>query len=111
MYLAVVASTNYLNIIAAYMKSITVRCAMNKEDEEMNGSVMTKYKTREERRKHAIFRRKGGLNFLKNANYGYDGGAVPLAFRVKEYVEARHEEMVEMMTTDEKTRLQVAVLG
>ena len=79
---------------------------MDKEGgEEMNGSVMTKYKTREERQKHAILRRKGGLNFLKNANYGYDGGAIPLAFRAQEYVDARHREMVEMVTADEEARL------
>lgn len=85
--------------------NLMVRCALNNTEESMDGSVMNKYKTREERRKHAILRRKGGLEFLKNANYGYDGGAVPLAFRIQKYVDARHEEMVRMVRTDEEARL------
>lgn len=90
--------------------NLMVRCAVNEEeDDAMDGSVMTKYKTKDERRNHAILRRKGGLNFLKVANYGYDGGAVPLAFRIQEYVNSRHAEMVDMVRKDEEARLLISL--
>lgn len=89
--------------------NLMVRCAVNEEEEDaMDGSVMTKYKTKDDRRNHAILRRKGGLNFLKVANYGYDGGAVPLAFRIQEYVNSRHTEMVDMVKKDETARLLIS---
>ena len=40
--------------------------------------------------------RKGGLDFLRKANYGKEtGGAIPLAFRIEEYLVARQKEMVD----------------
>lgn len=90
--------------------NLMVRCALNEKDDNdaMDGSVMNKYKTKDDRRKHAILRRKGGLDFLKGANYGY--GAVPLAFEMQEYVDARHGEMVEMIRADEEERLRTAAV-
>lgn len=86
--------------------NLMVRCAMDPNgDDGMDGSIMSKYKTKDERRKNAILRRKGGLDFLRKANFGWNGGAVPLAFRMNEYVDARQEEMVDMVKADEETRL------
>ena len=34
--------------------------------------------------------------------------AVPLAFRIREYVNARHDEMVDMIRSNEEKRLRVA---
>ncbi|KAL7475554.1 hypothetical protein ACHAW6_001465 [Cyclotella cf. meneghiniana] len=89
--------------------NLMVRCAVDAGDADaMDGSVMEKYKNKDDRRKHAIMRRKGGLQFLKRANYGWNGGAVPLAFRIQEYVDARHDEMVAMVHADETARLRAA---
>ncbi|KAL3804038.1 hypothetical protein HJC23_006429 [Cyclotella cryptica] len=89
--------------------NLMVRCAVDGDDSDaMDGSVMKIYKSKDDRRKHAIMRRKGGLEFLKRANYGWNGGAVPLAFRIQEYVDARHDEMVAMIHADETARLRVA---
>lgn len=87
--------------------NLMVRCAMDSgDDNAMDGSVMSKYRTKDERRKHAILRRKGGLDFLTEANYGH--GAVPIAFRMEKYVQARHYEMVAMIRADEEKRLLAA---
>ena len=97
--------------------NLMVRCALeddgvsgnndnNNNNNTMDGSVMNKYKTKDDRRKHAILRRRGGLDFLKRANYG--DGAVPLAFRIREYVDARRDEMADMIRSDEEKRLRVA---
>lgn len=55
--------------------------------------------------------RKGGLDFLRKANYGKEtGGAIPLAFRIEEYLVARQKEMVDSVEKDERERLE-AIAG
>ncbi len=74
---------------------------------EMEGSVMHKYQTKDERKKNKIALRKGGVGFLRKANNGNEtGGAVPLAFRIEEYVTSRHNEVVASVEMDERERLE-----
>lgn len=87
--------------------NLMVRCARQNHTYELEGSIMNIYKSNIERRKGPIYMRKGGLDYLRRANYGDDtGGAVPLAFRIDEYVSARHKEMVASIEKDETTRVQ-----
>jgi len=89
--------------------NLMVRCSKNDGTYELErGSVTKLYKSMEERRKGPIALRKGGLDFLREANFGVDitGGAVPLAFRMEEYVVARHGELVASVEKDERERLQ-----
>ncbi|KAL7537056.1 hypothetical protein ACHAXR_010153 [Thalassiosira sp. AJA248-18] len=87
--------------------NLMVRCAKHNNTFQLEGSVTKKYKSNAERRSGPIFMRKGGLDFLRRANYGMEtGGAVPLAFRIEEYVKSRHQEMVASVEKDERERLQ-----
>ena len=87
--------------------NLMVRCVKNDYTYEMEGSVMHKYQTKDERKKSKIALRKGGLDFLLKANYGNEtGGAVPLAFRIEEYVNSRHDEVVASVEMDERERLE-----
>lgn len=84
--------------------NLMVRCALNNSETEIvDVSVMKKYKTKDERRHQPIARR--SADYLRNANYANEtGGAIPLAFRLKEYAHARHREMVDSIQKDEKER-------
>ena len=88
--------------------NLMIRCANHNNTYELEGSVIYKYKSKDERRKAPIHSRKGGIDFLRKANYGKETGigAIPLAFRIEEYLLARQKEMVTSVEKDERERLE-----
>ena len=88
--------------------NLMIRCANHNNTYELEGSVIFKFKSKDERRKAPIYMRKGGIDFLRKANYGKETGigAIPLAFRIEEYLVARQKEMVTSVEKDERERLE-----